>query len=144
MTRPIRPSSNAIGAAGAAQAKDKPEESAEPTEEQLSAPMLERRRHARYRFSEPVTVGRPDGMHLDGMSVEISESGMSAIIKGSLRPGDVVQMQPVAGAIISALVRHKLGMLYGFEFLGLDNQQAAKIAERCGKCEPWRARTRMV
>lgn len=144
MTQPSRPSSPATGATAAAQAKDKSADTAEPAKAQSTDPILERRRHARYRFSEPLTVRRHDGTHLEGMSVEISEGGMSAIINGALRPGDVVQMQPVTGVTTSAMVRHKLGMLYGLEFLGLDNDQVDKIAERCRKCEPWRARTRAV
>jgi hypothetical protein len=105
---------------------------------------IDRRRHPRYRFSEPMKVCRPDGACLDGVSVELSQSGMSAMIRGSLAPGDVVRLQPVTGVDTAAVVRHKLGMLYGFEFLELANEQAGKIAERCRKCEPWRANARAV
>jgi PilZ domain len=101
--------------------------------------MADRRRHPRYRFSEPMKVCCSDGACLDGMSVEISQSGMSGMVQGSLLPGDVVRLQPVTGVIAAAVVRHKLGMLYGFEFLELAGEQARKIAERCRKCEPWRA-----
>jgi hypothetical protein len=89
-------------------------------------------------------VCRQDGACLDGVSVEISQSGMSAMIQGSLRPGDVVRLQPVVGVDTSAVVRHKLGLLYGFEFLELAQEQARKIADRCRQCEPWRARERVV
>jgi hypothetical protein len=109
-----------------------------------SADLADRRRHARYRFSEPMTVCCQDGACLDGMSVELSQSGMSAMIQGALRPGDVVRLQPVTGVVTAAIVRHKLGMLYGFEFLELAGEQAGKIAERCRKCEPWRANARVV
>ena len=103
------------------------------------------RRHApRYRFSEPMKVCCQDGACLDGISVEISLRGMSAVVRGVLRPGDVVRLQPVTGVVTSAVVRHKLGMLYGFEFLELPNEQAGKIAERCRECEPWRSNARSV
>ena len=105
---------------------------------------IDRRRHPRYRFSEPMKVCRPDGACLDGVSVELSQSGMSAMIRGALAPGDVVRLQPVTGVDTAAVVRHKLGMLYGFEFLELANEQAGKIAERCRKCEPWRTSARVV
>jgi hypothetical protein len=105
---------------------------------------IDRRRHARYRFSEPMRVCRQDGACLDGISVELSQSGMSAMIRGALTPGDVVRLQPVTGVNTAAVVRHKLGMLYGFEFLELANEQAGKIAERCRKCEPWRTNARVV
>ena len=104
----------------------------------------DRRRHPRYHFSEPMKVCRLDGACLDGISVELSQSGMSAMIRGTLSPGDVVRLQPVTGVNTAAVVRHKLGMLYGFEFLELAVEQAGKIAERCRKCEPWRSNARAV
>ena len=109
-----------------------------------SADLADRRRHARYRFSEPMQVCCNDGACLDGISVEMSQSGMSAMIQGALRPGDVVRLQPVTGVTTAAVVHHKLGMLYGFEFLELAREQAGKIAERCRKCEPWRSNARVV
>jgi len=89
-------------------------------------------------------VCRQDGACLDGISVELSQSGMSAMIRGALTPGDVVRLQPVSGVTTAAVVRHKLGMLYGFEFLELAIDQAARIAERCRKCEPWRSNAKVV
>ena len=56
-----------------------------------SADLADRRRHARYRFSEPMKVCCQNGACLDGMSVELSQSGMSAMIQGALKPGDVVR-----------------------------------------------------
>jgi hypothetical protein len=109
-----------------------------------STDLADRRRHPRYRFSEPMKVCCQGGGCLDGMSVELSQSGMSAIIQGALRPGDVVRLQPVTGVTTAAVVRHKLGMLYGFEFLELAREQAGKIAERCRQCEPWRTNARGV
>jgi hypothetical protein len=69
---------------------------------------------------------------------------MSAMIRGALSTGDIVRLQPVTGVVTAAVVRHKLGMLYGFEFLELGGEQAGKIAERCRKCEPWRSNARAV
>jgi hypothetical protein len=111
---------------------------------QNSADPIDRRRSLRYRFSEPMKVCRSNGACLDGITVEISESGMSAMVQGALRPGDVVRLQPVTGVITAAVVRHKLGMLYGFEFLDLAREQVGKIAERCRKCEPWRSNARVL
>jgi PilZ domain len=103
-----------------------------------------RRRHRRYRFSEPMKVCCQDGACLDGFSVELSQGGMSAMIQGALRPGDIVRVQPVTGVTTAAVVRHKLGMLYGFEFLELAGEQAGKIAARCRQCEPWRSNARAL
>ena len=55
-----------------------------------------------------------------------------------------VAQKPRIRRIAGAIVRHKLGMLYGFEFLELARDQAVKIAERCRKCEPWRSNARAV
>jgi PilZ domain len=110
----------------------------------IRADTADRRRHPRYRFSEPMKVCCQDGGCLEGVSVELSQSGMSAMIQGPLRPGDVVRLQPVTGVTTAAIVRHKLGMLYGFEFLELAGEQVGKIAERCCRCEPWRANARGV
>jgi hypothetical protein len=59
-------------------------------------------------------VCRQDGACLDGISVEISQSAILAMIQGALKPGDVVSLQPVTGVTTGAVVRHKLGMLYRF------------------------------
>jgi hypothetical protein len=109
-----------------------------------SADSADRRRHARYRFSEPTKVCCQNGACFDGISVEISQSGMSAMVQGPLQPGEVVRLQPVTGVVTAAVVRHKLGMLYGFEFLELAREQAGKIADRCRQCEPWRTNARAV
>lgn len=106
--------------------------------------LADRRRHRRYRFSEPVKVSCQDGACLDGFSVELSQGGMSAMIQGALRPGDIVRVQPVTGVTTAAVVRHKLGMLYGFEFLELAGEQAGKIAARGRQCEPWRSNARAL
>ena len=119
-----------------------PQDAAIAPEGSNSPDSADRRRHPRYRFSEPMKVRCQDGACLDGISVEISQSGMSGMIQGLLRPGDVVRLQPVTDVITAAVVRHKLGLLYGFEFLGLAGELALKIAERCRKCEPWRASAR--
>jgi hypothetical protein len=66
----------------------------------------ERRRHQRYLFSAAMTV-RPSG------------------------EGDTVELDPVVGGRAMARVRHKLGRLYGFEFVDLTAHQPAQIAERC-------------
>lgn len=124
--------------------REDPDAQATAPDSPISLDPIDRRRHPRYRFSEPMKVCRQDGACLDGVSVELSQSGMSAMIRGALTPGDVVRLQPVTGVNTAAVVRHKLGMLYGFEFLELAIEQAGKIAERCRKCEPWRTNARAV
>lgn len=101
----------------------------ESSEEALGIP--DRRRHVRYRFSAPITVHVNGGSAIPGMSLEISESGMSALISHELTVGDTVEMEPVVGDKVSALVRRHSGKIYGFEFLNLSGAQTQRIAEAC-------------
>ncbi len=76
----------------------------------------ERRRSPRYRFSEAMAVQCPGGTLMTGISVEISQGGMSAKVNGLLQVGDAAEVYPVAGAPVQVRVRHKLGLHCGFEF----------------------------
>ncbi len=107
-----------------------------------SASAVERRRTPRCLFSGPMTIRSADGAALHGISVEMSETGMSAMVKGSLTPGETVELEPVAGGRTPAVVRHKLGRLYGFEFVGLSSEQAGRIAENCKKLVRYRHQSR--
>jgi len=99
------------------------------SETSLSVP--DRRRHVRYRFSAPITV-HPNGRSaVRGMSLEISESGMSVLIGDVLVVGDTVELEPVAGSRVAALVRRHSGRIYGFEFSNLTPAQIQRIAEVC-------------
>ena len=60
-----------------------------------------------------------DGACLEGISVELSQSGMSAMIQGAYDPAKSFVYSQLQGSNAAAVVRHKLGMLYGFEFLEL-------------------------
>jgi hypothetical protein len=92
---------------------------------------VERRKSARYRWSAPILVRSGSVPEMRGMSVEVSESGMSAVIGGSLNVGDRVELDPVAGAPATAVVRHLLGKFYGFEFVSISAVQAEKIRIAC-------------
>jgi hypothetical protein len=54
----------------------------------------------------------------------MSESGMSVMAGGVLKVGERVELEPVAGGKASAPLRHKLGRLYGFEFVALRAEHA--------------------
>ena len=91
----------------------------------------DRRRHARYRFSMPITVYLTGRAPMHGMSLEISESGMSVMISDELIIGAAVELEPVAGGKVSAHVRRHTGKVYGFEFLELDPARVQRIVETC-------------
>lgn len=92
---------------------------------------VDRRRHPRYRFSVPLTIRSGGGEITRAITLEISASGASAITERSLRLNDTVELEPIAGGKVSALVRRNVGRVYGFEFLALSSEQAHAIVERC-------------
>ena len=98
---------------------------------EASGSIPDRRRHDRYRFSAPITVHLNGRSAVRGMSLEISESGMSALIGDALVVGETVELDPVAGNRVSALVRRQSGKIYGFEFLNLAPEQIQRIVEIC-------------
>ena len=99
--------------------------------QKLSGTFPDRRRHPRYRFSVPITIRSAEGTAIPGISIEISESGISAITADSLKVGDTVELEPIAGGKVSAVVRRNVGRLYGFEFLDLTAEQTQRINESC-------------
>jgi hypothetical protein len=99
--------------------------------EKLPENLPDRRRHPRYRFSIPLTIRSNDGTAIPGISMEISESGLSAITADSLKINDTVELEPIAGSRVSALVRRCIGRVYGFEFLNLTAEQAERITQSC-------------
>jgi PilZ domain-containing protein len=93
------------------------------------------RRHRRYLFSVPLRV-----QHLlaegsgttHGITLEISEGGMSAIVQGDLRIGEIADVDiPLPAGPLSALaiVRHKTAGHFGFEFLGLKPEERQLLNE---------------
>ncbi len=67
-----------------------------------------------------------------GRSWEMGEDGMSGTLSGDLEPGEVVTLEftlPVGGEPIKvrAVVRHRSGYRYGFEFLTLSEAQREQM-----------------
>ncbi len=63
--------------------------------------------------------------------MEISESGLSAITDASLKVNDKVELEPIAGGNVVAVVRRNRGRVYGFEFITLTPDQSQRIIESC-------------
>ena len=101
----------------------------------------DRRRHPRYRYSAPLTVRCADGSEKAAMSMELSESGMSVLLPSELRVGEEVQLEPVAAARVSALVRHQVGKVHGFEFINLTAGQLKQIHANCSLLPIFRAKS---
>src|SRR5580693_671361 len=76
----------------------------------------DRRRHPRYRFSTPITIRSADGLATRGITIEISQSGMSAITADALSANETVELEPIAAGKVSATVHRAVGRVYGIEF----------------------------
>jgi hypothetical protein len=101
------------------------------TAQEASESVPDRRRHPRYRYSAPINLLASDGSVVPGITLEISESGLSAVFGTPLRVGDTIEVEPVVGGKASACIRRNLGKVYGFEFLDLTTEQAQQIRDKC-------------
>jgi hypothetical protein len=83
------------------------------------------RRRPRFKLEGDVTINsRRCGM-LMGRSVDISESGMAAMLKVEALLGEVVElgfMLPGGPITIRALVRQRNAFRYGFEFVDFESE----------------------
>lgn len=106
-------------------------------EEPCQTATAERRRHSRHRYSHSieVRVEDPRGRYdiFDAMTFEISESGISAATPNILLVGEHVELSPVMGFRLQAIVRRKNGAMYGFEFVNLAEPQLEAIRKQCEK-----------
>ena len=73
---------------------------------------------------------------IQGLTIEISESGFGAAIRASgdfLEVGSRVNATPTGYNAMLSVVRWIRGKAYGFEFLELDTDQQQRIREQCRK-----------
>ncbi|HXM64998.1 MAG TPA: PilZ domain-containing protein [Terriglobales bacterium] len=102
------------------------------------------RRYARYRTEIPVIVKvlGPEGyIRIHGRCFEIAEAGLGAVITSELTAGEMVTLEfsipdvPEA-FVMRSVVRHRMGFLHGFEFIGALAEQSKRIHAYCEKLEP--------
>ena len=82
--------------------------------------MIEARRHPRYSLEIDIRVYARDAAVVRGHSVDISESGISVMLRDEMPIGEVVRLEfPLATGDVSihALTRHRNAFRYGFQFL---------------------------
>ena len=99
--------------------------------QQLPDSWAERRKHPRHRFIRQINICPANGLEFSATSFEISESGISAATPNFLAIGSTVQMFPVSGAWVKAIVRRKVGAMYGFEFIDLTEDQISVLHQLC-------------
>ena len=91
------------------------------------------RRHPRALFSVPITLRylMAGGIRTSrGISLDISEEGLGAIVQGDLCLGETVEIDlrmPEQPLSTVAIVRHTSSVRSGFEFLGLTAEERRQI-----------------
>jgi hypothetical protein len=102
------------------------------------------RRYARYRTEVPIIVkvlGKDGYIRVHGRCFEIAEAGLGAVITSELGAGEMVTLEfaipdVLQVFVIRAVVRHRMGFLHGFEFIGALPEQSELIQKFCQKLEP--------
>lgn len=82
--------------------------------------LVEARRHPRYRFEVEVRVYPRNAAVVRGHTVDISESGISAMLPLEVPIGEVVRLAfdaPLGLVEVYALVRQRNAFRYGFQFV---------------------------
>jgi hypothetical protein len=98
------------------------------------------RRHPRALFSVPITMHHliAGGVRTSrGISLDLSESGLGALVDGSLHIGDTVAVTLRLSEYelhTVVIVRHTSDVRSGFEFLGLTAEERLRIANVVGNC----------
>ncbi len=93
----------------------------------------DQRRCTRFALEVPLRIYCRSGDLLQGSTVDISESGVSAMIPLEMSVGQAVELlfqlngEPVS---VQALVKNKTAFRYGFEFI-LENHEREIIARGC-------------
>jgi hypothetical protein len=98
-----------------------------------------KRRYERLELETEVTVYSKSGM-MPGRTLDISESGMSAILPIELQIGETVELRiklPISVATARAVVRNRSVFRHGFEFLQpmhdvVWHETADDACESCG------------
>ena len=99
------------------------------------SPDRRRRRFARYRADFPVAVTLlVDNRYkrLDGHCRDLSEAGIGILLAAELKGGEVASLnfslpESAQPWEVRAVVRHRRGYHYGFEFLSLASEQTCSL-----------------
>lgn len=98
------------------------------------------RRHSRVLFSVPISLRHliAGGVRATrGVSLDLSEGGIGALVEGGLQVGDAVMIEvdlPGGKLGVAAIVRHTSSVRSGFEFLGLTPEDRLLLTQAVGHC----------
>jgi PilZ domain len=82
--------------------------------------VVDARRHRRFRIDVKVSVYPRNSPVVHGDTVDIRESGISAILREEVPVGEVIRLEfalPFGEVELLALVRHRSAFRYGFQFV---------------------------
>ncbi len=97
------------------------------------------RRYPRALFSIPIKLRHliAGGVQTSrGVTLDISEGGLGALVQGDLRLGETVELDlqlPEQALNAVAIVRHSSQVRSGFEFLGLTAEERGRITNVCAR-----------
>ena len=96
--------------------------------------MQERRRHPRSHFEVDIRVCSESAGIVPGRGLDVSESGLAAILPVELEIGENVDLEFTKSGITHhtlASVRHKNVFRHGFEFIPLPDLAESNVCEIC-------------
>lgn len=92
-----------------------------------SGGLVERRCHARFKLDVAIRVYPRNSQVIRGITADISESGISALLRQEIPIGEVVRLEfalPMGDVELLALVRHRTAFRYGMQFLEAGSAQS--------------------
>lgn len=97
--------------------------------------IVDARRHRRFKLEVNVRVYPRDCPVVRGDTVDISESGISAMLRVEVPVGEMVRLEftlPFGEVEVLAMVRHKNAFRYGFQFVEARTAEDV-IGRTCGQ-----------
>jgi hypothetical protein len=82
--------------------------------------LIDKRHQPRFKLEVKILVSSRTSGLLRGLTVDISESGLSAILRNEVSVGEVVELEftlPFGLVNIYAIVRQRTAFRYGFQFV---------------------------
>ena len=89
-------------------------------------PSVDLRRHPRYKLEVDIRVYPRNAEVVHGYTVDMSESGISAMLKVEVPVGEVVRLEidlPGGEVEVLAMVRQRRAFRYGFQFVDSSSAQ---------------------
>jgi hypothetical protein len=101
----------------------------------LTYDIVEARRHRRFKLEVQVRIYPRDCPVVRGDTVDISESGISAMLRLEVPVGEMVRLEftlPLGDVEVLAMVRQRNAFRYGFQFMEASSAQEV-IGRTCGQ-----------